>query len=153
MIIANKTIKSSSEKDSKPVKSGVTAKIKEQANSFLSILEKLAPSTNEETKEINELWQQLPDAERNFLDNPNHENLTLYKNLVKSITQEILKKNMTLVQAKQRGRSDKKILMTVKIIDENLQILATTMLNPSNSAFTLLKQVERIRGLLMDINQ
>jgi uncharacterized protein YaaR (DUF327 family) len=43
--------------------------------------------------------------------------------------------------------------MTVKILDENIQILASTMLSPQNSAFSLLKQLERIRGLLMDLKE
>jgi uncharacterized protein YaaR (DUF327 family) len=57
------------------------------------------------------------------------------------------------VQARQRGRMDKKVLMTVKVIDENIQLLAMTMLNPANSAFGLLKQIEKIRGLLLDLNK
>lgn len=120
-------------------------------SSFLEILESIVPSTKAETREINLLWQKLPDIERRFLREPNQENLNLYKNLVKDIINSILKNNMKLSQARQKGRSDKKILMTVKIIDENIQILAMTMLNPANSAFSLLKQMERIRGLLMDI--
>lgn len=120
-------------------------------SSFLEILEAIVPSTKEETREINLLWQKLPEVEKRFLREPNQENLNLYKNLIKDITNSILKNNMKLSQARQRGRSDKKILMTVKIIDENIQILAMTMLNPANSAFSLLKQMERIRGLLMDI--
>lgn len=122
-------------------------------SSFLEILETIVPSTKEETREINLLWQKLPDLEKRFLKEPNQENLNLYKNLVKDITNAIIKNNMKLSQARQRGRSDKKILMTVKIIDENIQILAMTMLNPANSAFHLLKQLERIRGLLMDIKE
>ena len=70
-----------------------------------------------------------------------------------SILESILKNNTQLTQARQRGRNDKKILMTVKILDENIQILASTMLSPQNSAFSLLKQIERIRGLLMDLKE
>ena len=60
---------------------------------------------------------------------------------------------LSLHPPQQRGRNDKKILMTVKILDENIQILASTMLSPQNSAFSLLKQLERIRGLLMDLKE
>ena len=76
-----------------------------------------------------------------------------YKNLVKEITQQILQKNIHIVQARRRGRHDKKLLLTIKVIDENLQILATTMLSSANSAFSLLKQMEKIRGLLMDLKE
>ncbi len=132
------------------VQKAETSSSTKQSN-FLEILESIVPSTKEETREINLLWQKLPDIEKRFLREPNQENLNLYKNLIKDITNSILKNNMKLSQARQKGRSDKKILMTVKIIDENIQILAMTMLNPANSAFSLLKQVERIRGLIMDI--
>jgi uncharacterized protein YaaR (DUF327 family) len=122
-----------------------------QQYSFLEILESIVTSTKEETREINSLWQKLPDIEKRFLKEPNQQNLNTYKSLVKDIVNAIMKNNMKLSQARQRGRTDKKILMTVKIIDENIQILAMTMLNPANSAFSLLKQLERIRGLIMDI--
>lgn len=145
--------KATTDKNSKGIKSDSSSKIKEKENSFLSILESIVPSNKEETREINELWQRLPEMEKRFLNTPNQENLQEYKKLVKDITNTILKNNTNLSQAKQRGRNDKKVLMTVKILDENIQILATTMLSPQNSAFSLLKQLERIRGLLMDLKE
>jgi|JI9StandDraft_1071089.scaffolds.fasta_scaffold00573_8 uncharacterized protein YaaR (DUF327 family) len=145
--------KATTDKNSKGIKSDSSSKIKEKENSFLSILESIVPSNKEETREINELWQRLPEMEKRFLNTPNQENLQEYKKLVKDITNTILKNNTHLSQAKQRGRNDKKVLMTVKILDENIQILATTMLSPQNSAFSLLKQLERIRGLLMDLKE
>ena len=131
----------------------LTSKIKDTENSFLSILESIVPSDKEQTREINELWQKLPEMEKRFLASPSLENMNEYKKLVKDITNTILKNNTQLTQARQRGRNDKKILMTVKILDENIQILASTMLSPQNSAFSLLKQIERIRGLLMDLKE
>ena len=145
--------KATTDKNSKGIKSDGSAKIKEKENSFLSILESIVPSDREETREINELWQRLPEMEKRFLNTPSQENLQEYKKLVKDITNTILKNNTQLSQAKQRGRNDKKVLMTVKILDENIQILASTMLSPQNSAFSLLKQLERIRGLLMDLKE
>ncbi|MBP9162902.1 MAG: DUF327 family protein [Leptospiraceae bacterium] len=145
--------KATADKNSKGIKSDGSAKIKEKENSFLSILESIVPSDREDTREINELWQKLPEMEKRFLNTPSQENLQEYKKLVKDITNTILKNNTQLSQAKQRGRNDKKILMTVKILDENIQILASTMLSPQNSAFSLLKQLERIRGLLMDLKE
>lgn len=154
MIIQNNpNDKIGSKSDSKSKKVKVDEVEKVENNSFLSLLEAIAPSSKEETKEINELWRQLPQIEKDFLSRPNNENLNRYKNLVKDITNLILKNNVEIVQARRRGRHDKKILLTVKVIDENLQILATTMLSPSNSAFSLLKQIEKIRGLLMDLKE
>jgi uncharacterized protein len=141
-------------KDSKPRNIKNTETISStRESSFLDILEKIAPSNSETTREINQLWQMLPETEKLFLKEPNQKNLDTYKNLIKDITNAILKHNIELVQARQRGRNDKKILMTVKVIDQNIQILATTMLSTNNSAFHLLKQLDRIRGLLLDLQK
>jgi uncharacterized protein len=147
------SIKNANDPKKRTTRPDTTGSVSSKDNSFLEILEAIVPSTKEETREINSLWQRLPDTEKRFLNEPNQNNLDSYKNLVKEITSAILKNNMKLSQARQRGRTDKKILMTVQIIDEKIQILAMTMLNPSNSAFSLLKQMERIRGLLMDIKE
>lgn len=145
--------KATTDKNSKGIKSDNSSKIKDKENSFLSLLESIAPSDKAETREINELWQRLPEMEKRFLNFQNQDNLNEYKKLVKDIANSILKNNTQLTQARQRGRNDNKILMTVKVIDENIQILASTMLSPQNSAFSLLKQIERIRGLLMDLKE
>ncbi|MCB1158198.1 MAG: DUF327 domain-containing protein, partial [Leptospiraceae bacterium] len=47
----------------------------ETNESFLSILESIAPSTKEETRSLNELWRQLPGVEKDFLKTPNQANL------------------------------------------------------------------------------
>jgi uncharacterized protein YaaR (DUF327 family) len=153
IIIESLKNNNTNEKKSKTLKSEGTSPVSQKDSSFLEILEQIVPSTREETREINVLWQKLPDVERNFLQEPNRKNLETYKELVKDITNAIIKSNTSLVQARQRGRMDKKVLMTVKVIDENIQLLAMTMLNPANSAFGLLKQIERIRGLLLDLNK
>ncbi len=128
-------------------------KVEDKNNSFLSLLESIVPSTKEETRGINELWQKLPEIEKRFLASPSQVHLEEYKSLVKDIIDEILKKNTVLTEAKKRGRNDQKVLIIVKVIDQNIQILAQTMLSPHNSAFGLLKQMEKIRGLLRDIKE
>jgi hypothetical protein len=147
------SIKSTNDKKTKTSKTESSSSVNNKEKSFLEILEAIVPSNKEETREINFLWQKLPEVEKKFLSEPNQNNLNTYKELIKEITNAIIKKNMKLSMARQRGRADKKILMTVKIIDENIQLLAMTMLNPANSAFSLLKQIEKIRGLLMDIKE
>jgi uncharacterized protein YaaR (DUF327 family) len=146
------SVKTTQEKKTKTAKSESPQNIN-AGSSFIEILESIVPSDKEDTREINELWQKLPDSEKRFLKEPNNENLNQYKMLVKDIINAIMKSNTMLVQARQRGKNDKKILMSVKIIDDNIQLLAMTMLSPNNSAFNLLKQIEKIRGLLMDLKQ
>jgi uncharacterized protein YaaR (DUF327 family) len=118
---------------------------------FLEILESIVPSGQEATRELNELWKDLPDLEKALIANPNHKNLSEYKNHIKQIAQLILKKNHKVIQAPARGRNDTKDIRYVKILDDKLDLLANTMFSPTNSAFAILKQLDEIRGLLIDI--
>lgn len=152
MIINNKNTKplssSTQKKDSDRLKS---EKIDESKQSFLDILESIVPAGEENTKELNELWKDLPDLEKKLISDPNHKNLKEYKDHIKQIASLILKKNYKVQQAPLRGRNDQKDIRFVKVIDEKLDILASTMFSPSNSAFTILKQLDEIRGLLIDV--
>lgn len=152
MILQTVTDKTrSSEKKAKgaPGKDSISALPKD--NSFLSVLESIVPTTNENTAELNYLWRELPDKEKNFLNSPNTTSLEEYKSIVRKIIQLIIQKNTKLVLARRRGEADQKILHTIKIIDENIQLLATNMVNKNNSAFAMLKEIEKIRGLLFDL--
>lgn len=145
----SKSISSSSQKkDSERLKS---EKVDESKQSFLEILESIVPASGENTKELNELWKDLPDLEKKLISDPNHKNLNEYKEHIKQIASLILKKNYKIQQAPLRGRNDQRDIRFVKIVDEKLDILARTMFSPSNSAFTILKQLDEIRGLLIDV--
>ncbi|MCU0823300.1 MAG: YaaR family protein [Leptospira sp.] len=145
----SKSISSSSQKkDSERLKS---EKVDESKQSFLEILESIVPASEENTKELNELWKDLPDLEKKLISDPNHKNLNEYKEHIKQIASLILKKNYKIQQAPLRGRNDQRDIRFVKIVDEKLDILARTMFSPSNSAFTILKQLDEIRGLLIDV--
>lgn len=118
---------------------------------FLDILESIVPSNQESTRELNELWKDLPDLEKALIANPNHKNLSEYKQHIKQIAELILKKNYKVIQAPARGRNDTKDIRYVKILDDKLDLLANTMFSPTNSAFGILKQLDEIRGLLIDL--
>ncbi len=118
---------------------------------FLDILESIVPSNHENTRALNELWKDLPELEKALISNPNHKNLSEYKKHIKQIAELILKKNYKVIQAPTRGRNDTKDIRYVKIIDEKLDLLANTMFSPTNSAFGILKQLDEIRGLLIDL--
>lgn len=123
----------------------------ETKQSFLDILESVVPSHSEETRELNELWKELPDLEKQLIQSPDKRNLDLYKQHVKTIAEIVLKKNYKLLQATLKGRSDQRDLRYVKILDEKLDLLAKTMFSPQNTAFHILKQMDEIRGLLIDL--
>ncbi|MDF3820930.1 YaaR family protein [Leptospira sp. 96542] len=142
--VSTSTQKKGNEKVARPA-------LDESKQSFLDILESIVPSGSEETRELNELWKDLPDLEKNLISDPNQKNLKTYKDHIKQIAEIILKKNYKVLQAPQRGRNDQKDIRYVKVIDEKLDILARTMFSPSNTAFAILKQLDEIRGLLVDL--
>ncbi|MCW7480125.1 YaaR family protein [Leptospira kanakyensis] len=154
MIIQNnnpKSVSTQAKKGSKEKLSGSFAPVDESKQSFLEILESIVPSGKEETRELNELWKDLPDLEKELIKDPNHRNLESYKKHIKQIAELILKKNYKVMQAPQRGRNDQKDVRYVKVVDEKLDLLAKTMFSPNNSAFVILKQLDEIRGLLIDL--
>ena len=121
--------------------------------------------TDEREKHITEthpdlLPEYLPQIEKNFINSQSSANLEEYKAIVKSIIKQILQKNILVVNSRskmsnvlRKNENNEKCLHTVKIINENIQILATTMVSKNNTAFALLKQMEKIRGLLFDLNK
>ncbi|GBF43435.1 hypothetical protein LPTSP2_27320 [Leptospira ellinghausenii] len=154
MIIQNnnpKSVSTQAKKGSKEKLNASFAPVDEAKQSFLEILESIVPSGKEETRELNELWKDLPDLEKDLIKDPNHKNLESYKKHIKQIAELILKKNYKVMQAAQRGRNDQKDVRYVKVVDEKLDLLAKTMFSPNNSAFVILKQLDEIRGLLIDL--
>lgn len=129
-------------------------------NDFLSVLETIVSSTDENTAELNKLWRELPQIEKKFISSQSSANLEEYKEIIKKIIKQILQKNTIVINSRskvssilRKNENSEKCLHTVKIIDANIQILATTMVSQNNTAFALLKQLEKIRGLLFDLNK
>ncbi|PKA27834.1 hypothetical protein CH381_02830 [Leptospira sp. mixed culture ATI2-C-A1] len=154
MIIQNnnpKSVSTQAKKGSKEKLATSFVPVDEAKQSFLEILESIVPAGKEETRELNELWKDLPDLEKALIKDPNHKNLESYKKHIKQIAELILKKNYKVMQAPQRGRNDQKDIRYVKVVDEKLDLLAKTMFSPNNSAFVILKQLDEIRGLLIDL--
>ncbi|TGL15158.1 YaaR family protein [Leptospira meyeri] len=154
MIIQNnnpKSVSTQTKKGPKEKLNGSFGSVDESKQSFLEILESIVPSGKEETRELNELWKDLPDLEKDLIKDPNHKNLESYKKHIKQIAELILRKNYKVMQAPQRGRNDQKDVRYVKVVDEKLDLLAKTMFSPNNSAFVILKQLDEIRGLLIDL--
>ena len=149
MKINLKTGKLENRKSSMKEKTEHTEKVGDSA--FLDILESIIPKGNESTRDLNELWTTLPEIEKALIDKPTAENIQTYKSHIQNILHKIMDKNTKLETAQRRNRSDQKILVTAKIIDEKLHLLAQTIISGSNTAFDILKRTQDIRGLLMDI--
>ncbi len=102
---------------------------------------------------IEELMTDLKDQERKFLDSQSLYELEKYKAMIKKILKMILEngfesRKLELTgREKRMGRAEKTI---VDKIDENL-VKLSQMITKSSDAFDLLKTIEEIRGLILDL--
>jgi uncharacterized protein YaaR (DUF327 family) len=102
---------------------------------------------------IEELMTDLKEQEKRFLDAQSLYELERYKALVKKILKMILDdgfKSRTLdlsMREQRRGRAEMTVLDK---IDENL-IKLSQMITRSNEAFNLMKTIDEIRGLILDL--
>jgi|JI8StandDraft_1071087.scaffolds.fasta_scaffold26864_3 uncharacterized protein YaaR (DUF327 family) len=122
---------------------------------FLDLLESIAPKNKEETKDIHDLWKELPGIERDLIDDRSPINLTRYKNQVNSLLKAILLTNNSIKTQYTpiRGSNAKKEFSHIEYFDEKLKLLAETITHPQNSAFQILKQLDNIKGFLLDIQR
>jgi len=102
---------------------------------------------------IEELMTDLQDQEKRFLDSQSLYELEKYKALIKKILKMILEngfesRRLDLTSREKRmGKVEKTV---IDKIDENLIKLAQ-MITRSSDAFGLLKTIEEIRGLILDL--
>ena len=102
---------------------------------------------------IEELMTDLQDQEKKFLDSQSLYELEKYKALIKKILKMILEngfesRKLDLTSREKRmGRAEKTV---IDKIDENLIKLAQ-MITQKSDAFSLLKTIEEIRGLIFDL--
>ena len=125
-----------------------------KASVFQNMMDAVLPPEKEANFDLNRLWKELPEIERDLLDQQSQENLERYRRIVSQIAKMTLKKNISFEKMKQRKRNGKVIeLSVVKYIDERLQKMVLVLASPQNSAFSLLRNIEEIRGMLMDLRQ
>jgi uncharacterized protein len=150
--LRNSTDKSKSSQRSNP---GIGFLGEKEKPEFLSLLETVAPIDRPQTREINELWRDLPALERELIETKSLDALGRYKEQVRSLLQLILAKNTKITKqfTPIRGSALKKEYSHVDILDAKLKILAETISHPQNSAFQILKQMDSIKGILLDIER
>lgn len=126
-------------------------------SSFLEILESVLPSDGESTKDLNDLWKDLPQKEKSLIEKRTNEALELYKSHIRNILKLSLEKNTKLITIEGRkrlhslNRTVESQERYVKILDEKLHLLTQMLVSKDNSAFQILKTLEDIRGLLYDL--
>jgi uncharacterized protein len=138
-----------------PKKSETTNSVSDHKPEFLELLESIAPKNREETRDIHDLWRELPSIERDLIDNRSSSNLERYKNQVKALLLAIINTNtkVKIQYTAIRGTSAKKEFSHIQVLDDKLKLLAETISHPQNSAFQILKSLDNIKGFLLDIQR
>ena len=97
---------------------------------------------------IEDLLSDLNDQEKRFLDQQSIIELNRYKSLIRKILKTLLEEGVEtrVLKKTRRNFAD----LTVKEIDEKLLEL-TLGITRNNKAFNLLKAIEEIRGLVLDL--
>jgi len=125
---------------------------KKEIKTFDELIEELIPEKKE--PELNRLWKELPEVEKQLIENPTEENLEKYKELVKNIAEILIKRNMKIESIKRRTNSGKEVILSyVKVIDNKLHKMMLTIQSKKNTAFEILRNLKEIRGLLLDLKQ
>lgn len=139
--------------------SGVTAPVEkvsiQEPIHFTDLLEQIAPANQDKTRDINLLWKDLPDLEKRLIHERSEEALQEYKERVRLLLNAILANNTKITQQKTAipGSTQKKVYTHVAFLDEKLKILSEIITDPQNSAFRILKQMDNIKGFLLDVEQ
>ena len=140
----------------KPVKKRdeSTAAVQGEGNSFLNILEEVLPSSIEGNQNLHELWSMLPEREKNLIENPSNKNLEDYREVVRQIASQTLNKNVRLKKIYRKNRRNEKVeLHVIEYLDSRIQKMAVMMHSRENSAFNILKTLDEIRGILLDLKR
>ena len=126
-----------------------------QRGQFLDMLNEVLPAEGADSAELNRLWADLPDAQERLLNQPSKENLSFYKELIRKILSATLRLNTSVESLKRKGKSPGETveLHYVRIIDARLDSMAELIRSPRNAAFGLLKAMEGIRGILLDLRR
>lgn len=128
---------------------GVSAE--EGVTGFQAILNEVLPVHHERNRDLHHLWADLPETERRLIEDPSDENVKQYRELVKSIAEEVVRSNMKVTTLKRKNRhGDAVELNIVEVIDDRLQKMMLALQSPQNTAFQILRTLSEIRGLLID---
>ncbi len=101
---------------------------------------------------LEELMEELKNQEKNFLLKQNDYELNRYKAIVQKVLKLILEEGFQTKELK-RLRKDRADFIIVKDINLRLLNISKYITGNRNKAFNLLKEIEEIRGLILDLLQ
>ena len=99
---------------------------------------------------IDELMKDLKDQEKRFLDLQTEYELNRYKSIIQKILKIVLDKGFK-TQTLKRKQRDKSDFIIIEDINERLLEISHYITNKENKSFKLLKEIEEIRGLVLDL--
>ena len=128
-------------------KKGRLSSVKHGSKTFSSELHKTMALDIEGT--IDELMEDLKDQEKRFLEKQNDHELLRYKALVQKIIKQIIAEGLQEKTLKRKKKNWGDYVIIEKINTKLLDL--TNAITRQNKAFNLLKTIEEIRGLILDL--
>jgi len=101
---------------------------------------------------IDVLMDELREQERRFIDMPNLYEMSRYRSLVQKILKEISNESFHIKELNAKSRHSEKIYTVVETVNDKLLELSEAITKGS-PAFALMKTMEEIRGLILDLLQ
>ena len=146
MIELTRTSAQKNEKE-KITKKGKLSSVKHGGKTFSSELQKTMAF--DISGSIDELMEDLKDQEKRFLDTQSEYELLRYKALVQKIIKQILAEGLQEKTLKRKKKNWGDYVIIEKINTRLLDL--TDAITRQNKAFNLLKTIEEIRGLILDL--
>ena len=131
----------------KITKKGKLSTVKRGGRAFSSELSRTLAQEFEGS--IEELLQDLKDQEKRFVDQQTEYELNRYKALLQKIIKSILSEGLREKVLKRKKKNWGDMVVIEKIDAKLLEI--TGAITRQNKAFNLLKTMEEIRGLILDL--
>ena len=131
----------------KITKKGKLSSVKHGGKTFSSELQKTMAF--DISGSIDELMEDLKDQEKRFLDAQSEYELLRYKALVQKIIKQILAEGLQEKTLKRKKKNWGDYVIIEKINTRLLDL--TSAITRQNKAFNLLKTIEEIRGLILDL--
>ena len=106
--------------------------------------------THEVEGTIDELMRDLRDHERRFMDSQSQYDMARYKALVQKILKSILEESVEIKTVRRFRRDNRADFTVAEIVNQKLLELSRSV-TAGSPAFKLMKTMEEIRGLILDM--
>lgn len=100
---------------------------------------------------LNELLSQIDEASKAFKENPSIERLIQYKKLVKEFLSEVVKGYELFRRESMDYKGRRKVYIVVEKVEEKLDLMAQQFFQDKKDVIELIRMVDDIRGMLVDL--